>query len=97
MARVRRSDTSKIPPVRVGGHLYFLSLGNLTNDLLWLWSYGGTRSVAPLLQKPEHTLSTGMAQMACLGDKINYNMSLKLSQAWAPLLMSERGERGERG
>lgn len=76
MARVRRSDTSKIPPVRVGGHLYFLSLGNLTNDLLWLWSYGGTQSVAPLLQKPEHTLSTGMAQMACLGDKINYNMSL---------------------
>lgn len=39
IARVRRYDTSKIPPVRVGGHLYFLSLGNLTNDLLWLWSY----------------------------------------------------------
>lgn len=94
IARVRRSDTSKIPPVRVGGHLYFLSLGNLTNDLLWLRSYWGTQSVAPLSQKPEHILSTGMAQMACLGDKINYNMSLKFSQAWALLLMSEWGKKG---
>lgn len=92
IARVRSSDTSKIPPVRVGGHLYSLSLGNLTNDLPWLQSYWGTRSLAPsLLQQPEHTPSIGMAQMACPGDKINYNMSPRCCQAWALFLMSEWG------
>lgn len=41
IARVRSADTSKTPPVRAGGHLYSLSLGNLTNDQAGLWGGPG--------------------------------------------------------
>lgn len=41
IARVRSADTSKTPPVRAGGHLYSLSLGNLTNDQAGLWRGSG--------------------------------------------------------